>query len=104
LIIVGAPPVPSGVSVIKIASQTKSYVEIDWQAVVGASSYRIYRGVNKEGPFELIGSTTGTQLLDANPLAGTVYYKVSALSAQGAEGFASTPTSPSLEEKPPEKP
>jgi hypothetical protein len=104
LIIVGAPPVPSGVSAIKIASQTKSYVEIDWQAVVGASSYRIYRGVSQDGPFELIGSTTGTQLLDANPLSGTVYYKVSALSAQGAEGLASTPIQPTPEAPAPTPP
>jgi hypothetical protein len=97
LIIVGAPPVPSGVTAIKIASQTKSYIEIDWQAVVGASSYRIYRGVSQDGPFELIGSVTGTQLLDTNPLTGTVYYKVSALSSQGAEGLASTPIQPTPE-------
>lgn len=104
LIIVGAPPVPSGVSAIKIASQTKSYVEINWQAVVGASSYRIYRGVSQDGPFELIGTTTGTQLLDANPLAGTVYYKVSALSSQEAEGLASKPIQPTPEAPAPTPP
>jgi hypothetical protein len=104
LVIVGAPVTPSNVKAMNISSQTKSYVEVDWDMVTGASSYRIYRGVSQDGPFELIGSTTGTQFLDANPLSGTVYYRVSALSAQGAEGIASTPIQPTPEAPAPTPP
>ncbi len=104
LVIVGAPLVPTGVSAIKIASKTQSYVEIEWQAVVGASSYRIYRGVSPDGPFVLIDSVEGTQYLDVNPPAGASYYRVSALSAQGAEGLASTPIQPTPEAPAPTPP
>ncbi|MBC7327730.1 hypothetical protein H5T87_06410 [bacterium] len=91
---IGAPGTPSNVRALKLTSQTKTYVQLDWSGVVGASSYRIYRSVSQDGPYEMIGSTTGTQFMDANPLSGIVYYKVSALSAQGAEGFASAPVQP----------
>lgn len=104
LVIVGAPATPTGVTAVKISSQTKSYVQIDWQAVIGAASYRIYRGTSPDGPYELIGAATGTQYMDANPLPGTVYYKVSALSSQGAEGLASAPVQPVGEEPAPTPP
>lgn len=104
LVIVGAPATPTGVSAIKIASQTHGYVQVDWQAVSGASSYRIYRSTVQDGPYEMIGTSTGTQYMDSNPLSGTIYYKVSALSAQGAEGLASAPVQPIAEEQPPNPP
>lgn len=104
LVIVGAPATPTNVTALKLSSQTKTYVQIDWQAVVGAASYRIYRGTSPDGPYELLGSATGTQFMDSNPLTGTVYYKVSALSSQGAEGLASAPVQPVGEEPAPSPP
>lgn len=104
LVVVGKPESPTNVTAVKISSQTKSYVQIDWKAVDGASSYRVYRSASKDGPYELIGTSTGTQYMDANPLPGTIYYKVSALSSQGAEGLASEPVQPVAEEAPPPTP
>ncbi len=106
LVIVGAPPSPTNVTAVRISSPitTKSYVQIDWSAVVGATSYRIYRGVSQDGPYELIGTSTGTQYIDASPPSGTIYYKVSALSSQGAEGLASAPVQPVGEEPVPTPP
>lgn len=106
LVVVGAPGTPTGVSAVKITSpgQTQNYIQIDWQAVAGASSYRIYRAISPDGPYEMIGTSTGTQYMDANPLSGTVYYKVSALSSQGAEGLASAPVQAASEEPAPKPP
>jgi len=104
LVIVGAPATPTNVTAVKISSQTQSYVQVDWQAVAGASSYRVYRSASQNGPYELIGTSTGTEYMDTNPLSGTCYYKVSALSSQGAEGLASAPVQPTIEPGPPPSP
>src|SRR5205823_5418658 len=48
------------------------HVQLSWLAVPGASSYRVYRSEGTSQPL-LIGSTSGTSLVDNGGTAGSVY-------------------------------
>ncbi len=55
-----------------------SKIVIDWSSVPGVTGYRCYRSTATSGSYELIGTTTGTQLIDTTCLPNKWYfYKVS---------------------------
>lgn len=96
----GAMPAPQNVSARKIGN----YVEITWDAVPGAASYRIYRSNSQTGVFTAVGSTANLIFMDQNPPTGDLWYKVATISPEGAEGFASSPVQARAEENPPPTP
>ncbi|MBR1482549.1 MAG: hypothetical protein IJ598_06235 [Ruminococcus sp.] len=58
-------------------------VRLDWNAVDGAESYRIFRK-NNDGTWQGLGNTTGTRFFDTKVSAGTAYtYTVRCITKDG---------------------
>jgi fibronectin type 3 domain-containing protein len=97
----GGTSAPSTPANVRATAQSSTSIQISWNAVPGATSYKIYSpndpGVNSG--FVLIDTVTTTSYTDNHPLAGeTWYYRVSAVnsageSAQSASVYAKTPGS-----------
>ena len=66
------------------ASQNGRIVSVTWDAVAGATGYRVYRGI-PSGTFPRIGSSSGmnTHFSDNNPSTGINYYRVTAFNSAG---------------------
>lgn len=81
------PPPPSGLAITAGSGQTM----LSWNAVTGASSYRVKRGPSGTGPFTTVGSPTLNRFIDAPLTNGTHYfYVVSSFNGNG-EGADSAP-------------
>ncbi len=87
-----------------VATGTTGGISLSWQAVNGATSYKVYRATTS-GAFATktaIGSTASTTYQDTSAVAGTTYYyQVTAVSAVGeslpsieVNGVATAPPSP----------
>ena len=74
-------------AVIKVAGPDSSlYVDIDWDSVVDATGYKIYRKFEGEAAFHRIGSTGELWFIDADPQLSAgrkTYYQVSAINGFG---------------------
>lgn len=78
------PPVPTG---LKATAQAGRKIDLKWNPVAGATSYRVRRATASGGPFTLIGTVTVTSGSNTNLTAGTTYYYVvSAVNAAGEGG------------------
>jgi fibronectin type 3 domain-containing protein len=77
-----APPnAPEGVNASALSS---SSIEISWNAVAGASSYRVYRSTTSAGTYAYVSDSSATSYTDSGLSANTAYYyKVSASNAAG---------------------
>ncbi|MDP1900205.1 MAG: LamG-like jellyroll fold domain-containing protein, partial [Rubrivivax sp.] len=67
-----APAAPSGVGAVAGSAS----ISLNWGAVGGAASYRVYRSITSGGPYTLLSSPTGTTYVDASVVSGTAYYYV----------------------------
>ena len=66
-----APTAP----VVKIGNSASSGKPmLTWNAVEGATSYRIYRSTSKGSGYSLLGTTTATSYTNTGAKAGTTYY------------------------------
>ncbi len=66
-----APAAP----VVKIGNSAASGKPmLTWNAVEGATSYRIYRSTAKGSGYSLLGTTTATSYTNTGAKAGTTYY------------------------------
>lgn len=70
---------PTGVN----ATQSGTSINITWNSVSGASSYKVYRSSSSSGTYSLLESTSSTSYTDNSPLSGYNYYKVSAVNSTG---------------------
>jgi hypothetical protein len=69
---------------------THTRVDLTWNAVAGASSYTVRRATASDGPFTIVGTSSGASFTDTTVLNGkTYYYNVTAGNGL-AEGSAST--------------
>ena len=74
----------------------KTKISISWNSVSGAVTYTLYRASSSAGPYSIISEGTGLSFDDASvDVTGThsgadFYYKVTATSAYGLEGFSSS--------------
>ncbi|MDR0456660.1 MAG: fibronectin type III domain-containing protein [Treponema sp.] len=77
---------PGGV--IATPQSSSSSIQVSWNAVIGASSYKIYRSSSATGIYTSIGTTPGTTTYNDIGLSISTdyYYKVSALTAGNVEG------------------
>ena len=83
---VTAPSAPTGVT----ATASGTHVEISWNPVSNATSYKVYRSSSASGTYSQIGSaTSNTYLYDNNPLSGYNYYKVKAVNSAGESAYSS---------------
>ncbi|HET9227115.1 MAG TPA: trypsin-like peptidase domain-containing protein, partial [Thermoanaerobaculia bacterium] len=94
---IGNPCTPLPAPVVT-AVPTAGGISLSWNAVPGASEYRVYRSATPGGPYKPVGTTTATSHLDMARCGTTAYYVVRALgdcpSARSAEVSASTGSCP----------
>ena len=82
-------PKPSA-PVVKIGnSSTSGKPQLTWNAVSGATSYKVYRATSQNGTYSLLGTVTATSYTNTGAKAGTTYYyKVKAVSSAGESAYS----------------
>ena len=76
--------------VVKIGnSSTSGKPMLTWNAVSGATSYKVYRATSKSGTYSLLGTTTATSYTNTGAKAGTTYYyRVKAVNDAGLSPYS----------------
>ena len=70
-------------------SATSGKPMLTWNAVYGATSYRIYRSTTKGSGYSLLGTVTATSYTNTGAKAGvTYYYKVKAVNSAGESAYS----------------
>ena len=84
-------PKPSA-PVVKIGHSTASGKPVlTWNAVSGATSYKVYRATSQNGTYSLLGTVTTTSYTNTGAKAGTTYYyKVKAVNSAGESAYSNT--------------
>lgn len=83
------PSAPTGVNAYNAGSTAVPNVEISWDAVSNATSYKVYRSSSANSGYSQIGSETySTYLYDSNPRDGNNYYKVKAFNSAGSSSYS----------------
>jgi len=78
-------PAPSGLAANPIAASNT--IQLSWNGVVGAASYKVYRSDSVTGTYTSIGTTLNALYNDVGITPGdNYYYKVSALTSGNVEG------------------
>lgn len=86
---------PSGVTAAPVSGTNT--IQISWNTLDGAVSYKIYRSTNETSGYSLIGTTSGTSYNDTGCTQSTTYYyKVNATGSNGEEGDLSPPSSATI--------
>ena len=82
-------PKPSA-PVVKIGNSASSGKPmLTWNAVSGATSYKVYRATSQNGAYSLLGTVTATSYTNTGAKAGvTYYYKVKAVNSAGESAFS----------------
>ena len=82
-------PKPSA-PVVKIGhSAASGKPMLTWNAVSGATSYKVYRATSQKGTYSLLGTVTATSYTNTGAKAGvTYYYKVKAVNSAGESAFS----------------
>ena len=82
-------PKPSA-PVVKIGnSSTSGKPMLTWNAVSGATSYKVYRATSRNGTYSLLGTVTTTSYTNTGAKAGmTYYYKVKAVNSAGESAYS----------------
>ncbi len=82
-------PKPSA-PVVKIGNSAASGKPmLTWNAVSGATSYKVYRAAAESGSYSLLGTVTVTNYTNTGAKAGvTYYYKVTAVNDSGESAFS----------------
>ena len=82
-------PKPSA-PVVKIGNSASSGKPmLTWNAVSGATSYKVYRATSQNGTYSLLGTVTATSYTNTGAKAGTTYYyKVKAVNSAGESAFS----------------
>ena len=70
-------------------SATSGKPMLTWNAVSGATSYRVYRATSQNGTYSLLGTVTATSYTNTGAKAGvTYYYKVKAVNSAGESAYS----------------
>ena len=82
-------PKPSA-PVVKLGnSSTSGKPMLTWNAVSGATSYKVYRATSQNGTYSLLGTVTATSYTNTGAKAGTTYwYKVKAVNSAGESAYS----------------
>jgi len=80
-------PRPTNVKVSGVSSTGKN--KITWDAVEGATKYKVYRSTSADGEYTLMKTTTSLSYVNSSAVAGTkYYYKVKACGSKSAADSA----------------
>ena len=84
-------PKPSA-PVVKIGhSASSGKPMLTWNAVSGATSYKVYRATSQNGTYSLLGTVTVTSYTNTGAKDGvTYYYKVKAVNSAGESAYSNT--------------
>ena len=84
-------PKPSA-PVVKIGhSATSGKPMLTWNAVSGATFYKVYRATSQNGTYSLLGTVTATSYINTGAKDGvTYYYKVKAVNSAGESAYSNT--------------
>ena len=76
--------------VVKIGNSASSGKPmLTWNAVSGATSYKVYRAASQNGTYSLLGTVTTTSYTNTGAKAGaTYYYKVKAINSAGESAYS----------------
>ena len=76
--------------VVKIGhSAASGKPQLTWNAVSGATSYKVYRATSQNGTYSLLGTVTATSYTNTGAKAGvTYYYKVKAVNSAGESAYS----------------
>ena len=76
--------------VVKIGNSASSgKPQLTWNAVSGATSYKVYRATSQKGTYSLLGTVTATSYTNTGAKAGTTYwYKVKAVNSAGESAYS----------------
>ena len=76
--------------VVKIGNSASSGKPmLTWNAVSGATSYKVYRATSQNGTYSLLGTVTTTSYINTGAKAGvTYYYKVKAVNSAGESAYS----------------
>ena len=76
--------------VVKIGnSATSGKPMLTWNAVSGATSYKVYRATSQNGTYSLLGTVTATSYINTGAKDGvTYYYKVKAVNSAGESAYS----------------
>lgn len=84
-----APDAPTGVSAYNAGSTAVPNIQISWNSVSNATSYKVYRSTSASSGYSQIGSeTSSTYFYDSNPKNGNNYYKVKAFNSAGGSSYS----------------
>ena len=84
-----APAAPAAPVVTAGNSAVSGKPMLTWNAVEGATSYKVYRAAKEDGTYGLLGSTSATSYTNTGAKAGTTYwYKVKAVNAAGESAYS----------------
>jgi hypothetical protein len=96
-LLINLPP-PQGLT----AAAADSQVSLDWQAVTGATGYRVERSLTAGGPYQTIACPTDSTYVDTGLTDGTTYYYVtSAVYASGPNAGGASIDSTEIAAMPP---
>ena len=84
------PNAPTGVTATNVGTSTVPKIEISWNTVSNATSYKVYRSSSANGSYSQIGSPSSNSYIDFSPEYGYNYYKVKAVNSAGESGFSSS--------------
>ena len=71
-----------------VATNLANGVQVKWNSVTGATKYNVYRRVGGSSSWVLVGTTTGTSLVDKNITNGKYYaYSIRAINSIGYSVF-----------------
>ena len=76
--------------VVKIGNSASSGKPmLTWNAVSGATSYKVYRATSQKGTYSLLGTVTATSYTNTGAKAGVTYwYKVKAVNSAGESAYS----------------
>jgi hypothetical protein len=85
-----------------VAVPSPAVVNLAWQASVGATSYRVGRGLTAGGPYQIVACPSGLAYADSGLTNGTTYYyTVSAMYTGGPNAGGSSADSSEVDATPP---
>lgn len=83
----------SAPSIVNIYTPSSTSVSLTWNAVQGATSYKVYREVNGSNTYSQIATTTSPTFVNTGLTSGTKYsYKVAAVGTSSTTGMSAMRT------------